>query len=47
MPAIGFVLNRLDKDADPYGYGYGFGGGYAYGHEYEEPKGARGYHHDA
>jgi capsular exopolysaccharide synthesis family protein len=47
MPSIGFVLNRLDKDADPYGYGYGFGGGYAYGHEYEEPKGARGYHHDA
>lgn len=47
MPAIGFVLNRMDKDADPYGYGYGFGGGYAYGHEYEEPKGAAEYPHDA
>ncbi len=47
MPAIGFVLNRMDKDADPYGYGYGFGGGYAYGLEYEEPKGERRPHHDA
>jgi capsular exopolysaccharide synthesis family protein len=47
MPAIGFVLNRMDKDADPYGYGYAFGAGDAYGREYEVPKGATEHPHDA
>ena len=29
VPIIGFVLNKVDWNADPYGYGYGYGYNYS------------------
>lgn len=44
MDVIGFVLNRFDRQADPYGYGYGYGYPYAqYGAYYgaDQSNGSR------